>query len=89
MAMVAVPLVKQPKNRMGTVRPSMIFTSEEPGLISVVLIRDSRLVLLMACPTTNMEAIMTTELLVRPPQASLKDKTPVISRMMGMQSAAT
>ena len=47
-AMVAVAFVKQPRNRIGTARPIMILKSDEPGLMSDVLILDRMLVLPIA-----------------------------------------
>ena len=89
MTMVAVALMKQPRNRMGSAMPSMILKSEEPGLMTALLNRLMRLVLPTAAPTTNMEAIIITELLDRPLQASLKVSTWVISSTMGIINAAT
>ena len=86
---VAVAFMKQPRNIIGTAIPHIILKSEAPGLIKALLRLVMILVFPIAAPTTNMEAIITTELFSRPPHASLNPRTPVISRAMGIIIAAT
>ena len=88
MVRVATPLTKLPRNKIGIAIPIMIFRSEAPGLISTPVILPSREVLPTAAPTTNMDAIIMTELFTRPDHASPKSRICVTSRIIGIAMAA-